>query len=52
VARLPSELGALYQLRASGMSYEELAQVLAVPLGTVKSRMHTMIARLREELGR
>lgn len=50
VSRLPSALGELYQLRAAGMSYEELAQVLAVPLGTVKSRMHDMLRRLREEM--
>lgn len=50
VARLPSGLAELYQLRAGGMSYEELAQVLAVPLGTVKSRMHDMLRRLREEM--
>lgn len=50
VARLPLELGELYQLRASGLSYQELATVLAVPLGTVKSRLHQMVSRLREEL--
>jgi RNA polymerase sigma-70 factor, ECF subfamily len=49
VGRLPTELAELYQLRARGMSYEEMADVLAVPLGTVKSRMHQMVALLREE---
>ena len=50
VSRLPEALGALYRLRASGLSYEELAEVLGVPLGTVKSRMHELVNRLREEM--
>ena len=50
VARLPLELSELFQLRASGLSYEEMASVLALPLGTVKSRMHQMVIRLREEM--
>jgi len=50
VARLPTGLAEVYTLRASGMSYEELAQVLAVPIGTVKSRIHEMVSRLREEM--
>ena len=50
IARLPLELAELWQLRSSGLSYEEMASVLAVPLGTVKSRMHGMVHRLREEL--
>ena len=50
LARLPEPLGALYRLRASGLSYQEMAEVLGVPLGTVKSRMHEMLGRLREEM--
>ncbi|MBI5545799.1 MAG: sigma-70 family RNA polymerase sigma factor [Deltaproteobacteria bacterium] len=49
VARLPEPLAELYGLRAAGMSYEEMSQVLAIPLGTVKSRMHEMVGRLRKE---
>jgi RNA polymerase sigma-70 factor (ECF subfamily) len=52
VSKLPASLAELYHLRAAGMSYEELAEVLAVPLGTVKSRMHEMVCRLREEMTR
>jgi RNA polymerase sigma-70 factor (ECF subfamily) len=52
LAALPGELAELYQLRVSGLSYEEMASVLAVPVGTVKSRMHTMVSRLREEIHR
>jgi RNA polymerase sigma-70 factor (ECF subfamily) len=50
VARLPPQLAEVYQLRASGLSYEELAQTLAVPVGTVKSRIHEMVRRLRDAL--
>lgn len=52
VQRLPSSLSELYQLRAGGMSYEEISEVLAIPVGTVKSRMHQMVAALREEMAR
>ena len=52
VARLPAQLAELYQLRAGGLSYEELADTLSLPLGTVKSRMHEMVSRLREEIRR
>jgi len=50
VARLPDPLGEIYSLRASGMSYEELAAVLGVPLGTVKSRVHAMVGCLRQQM--
>lgn len=52
VERLPRALGELYRLRASGLSYAEVAGVLDVPVGTVKSRMHDLVARLREEMNR
>jgi RNA polymerase sigma-70 factor (ECF subfamily) len=32
------------------LSYEEIAQVLSIPLGTVKSRLNTAIRVLRQEL--
>jgi len=50
VDRLPAPLGELYRLRVSGLSYEEMAIVVEVPLGTVKSRMHEMVKLLREEV--
>ena len=50
LASLPLELAELWHLRVSGLSYEEMASVLAIPVGTVKSRMHGMVHRLREEL--
>ncbi len=50
VTRLPGTLAELYQLRAAGLSYQQIAEVLEVPLGTVKSRMHELVGRLREEV--
>ncbi len=52
VARLPAALGELYRLRAAGLSYQELAELLGVPVGTVKSRMHEMVTRLKQEVAR
>ena len=50
LGRLPTTLGELWHLRTSGLSYEQIAGVVDVPLGTVKSRMHQMVSVLREEL--
>ena len=47
---LPPPLAELYHLRVAGLSYEEMAGVVQAPLGTVKSRMHEMVGRLREEI--
>jgi RNA polymerase sigma factor (sigma-70 family) len=35
---------------SDGLSYDEIAEVLKIPLGTVKSRLNTAIKALREEL--
>lgn len=50
VARLPEALSEIYHLRSSGLSYEEMAEVLSIPLGTLKSRMNQMITMLREDM--
>jgi RNA polymerase sigma-70 factor (ECF subfamily) len=51
VSSLPPTLADVYRLRTSGLSYEEMAEVLQAPLGTVKSRMHEMVKHLRERVG-
>jgi RNA polymerase sigma-70 factor (ECF subfamily) len=33
-----------------GLKYREAADVLSIPVGTVKSRLHTAVARLNESL--
>lgn len=50
VAELPQPLSQVFHLRVSGLSYEEMAQVLELPLGTIKSRMHEMVSKLRKDL--
>ena len=50
VERLPAPLADVYRLRSSGLSYEEMADVLGIPLGTLKSRMHQLVHALRQDL--
>ena len=50
VARLPKTLSEVFHLRVSGLRYEEIADVLECPVGTIKSRMNQMVTQLREEL--
>ena len=51
IQRLPLKLRAAVVLRYyHDLSYEELAQALGCPIGTVRSRLHTAHARLRSEL--
>jgi RNA polymerase sigma-70 factor (ECF subfamily) len=50
VAALPAALAELYHLRASGLTLEEMARVVDVPLGTMKSRVRLLVERLRKEL--
>jgi RNA polymerase sigma-70 factor, ECF subfamily len=50
VDRLPESLREMFQLRSSGLSYEDMARVLDVPLGTVKSRIHQMVSALRKDM--
>lgn len=48
--KLPATLNEVWSLRAAGLSYDEVAKTLGLPLGTVKSRLHEVVTRLREEL--
>lgn len=52
LSRLPERLRAVVVLNVfEGLSYRETAQVLRIPVGTVKSRMHYALIQLRETLG-
>ena len=49
VASLPESLRAAVQLvYFRGMKYREAAEVLSVPVGTIKSRLHSAVVKLRE----
>jgi RNA polymerase sigma-70 factor (ECF subfamily) len=49
--RIPADQRALLLLRdARGLEYEQIAEVLGVPVGTVKSRLFRARAALREQL--
>lgn len=51
IATLPSKYKAAFLLRdVEQMSYEEVAQILGVPLGTVKSRVNRARSVLKEHL--
>ncbi len=51
VDRLPEEQKQVVLLSEfQGMKYQEIGEILGIPVGTVKSRMHTAVERLREIL--
>ncbi len=50
VKGLSRPLAAVYHLRMAGLSYEEMARLLELPLGTIKSRMSQLVERLQREL--
>lgn len=50
VALPADERDALLLFAWAGLSYEEIAAVVAVPVGTVRSRLHRARARVREAL--
>jgi len=48
VARLPDSQRVVLELRlAEDLSYAEIAEALAIPVGTVRSRIHNAVAVLR-----
>lgn len=47
---MPAQLTETWSLRAAGLSYDEISKLLAVPVGTVKSRLNQLLNRLREVL--
>lgn len=50
VDELPTKLNEVYKMRTAGASYEDMAQRLGVPLGTIKSRVNALVRRLREDM--
>lgn len=51
IATLPDAQRETLQLKLQHeLSYEEIAEVLAIPVGTVRSRLHHAVAHLREAL--
>ena len=51
VATLPCELRVPFMLYVEGYKYEEIAEILAIPVGTVKSRIFTAREKLKAMLG-
>ncbi len=51
VGRLPEDLRLVFVLSENqGLRYAEIAEVMEIPVGTVKSRMHAAVRRLRRML--
>jgi RNA polymerase sigma-70 factor (ECF subfamily) len=51
IRTLPDQIRETLELRLrEELSYEEIAAVLQIPLGTVRSRLHTALKLLREQL--
>ena len=51
VASLPDEQKTVFVLaEVQGLKYQEIAEILEIPLGTVKSRMYVAVNRLQEFL--
>jgi RNA polymerase sigma-70 factor (ECF subfamily) len=52
IDQLPEEQRSVLVLsEVQGLKYQEIAQILEIPVGTVKSRMHTAMERLKSLLG-
>ncbi len=52
LARLPGVHREALELRLRHeLSYEEIAEVLGIPVGTVRSRLHHAVRQLRETMG-
>ena len=52
VATLPEPLREVISLRiGSDLPYDEIGEILGIPEGTARSRMHNALERLREQMG-
>lgn len=49
-SRLPADLQETWNLRKRGLDYQQIAEALAVPVGTVKSRFSRLVEFLRKDL--
>ena len=49
-AELPIELSEVLRMRLAGLSNQDVAQALKIPVGTVKSRFHSLVQYLKTEL--
>lgn len=47
IARIPEEFSKPFQMHVAGYKYEEIAEMLNLPLGTVKSRIFTTRTQLK-----
>jgi RNA polymerase sigma-70 factor (ECF subfamily) len=53
IERLPEEHREVFVLaQVETLRYQEIAEILGIPVGTVKSRMHAAVRLLREDLRR
>jgi RNA polymerase sigma factor (sigma-70 family) len=50
IKKLPPTQAELLKLKISGLNQRDIAEVLQVPLGTVKSRFHSLVEFLKKEI--
>lgn len=48
-SHLPTDLKQIWSLRKQGLDYQQISQVLSIPIGTVKSRFSRLVDHLKKE---